>query len=87
MQIERENNNMLKHQMKAMDACAFLPDYLLDECFADGGMEASEDMQEYMPSVLYMQQMLRVFPAEQTAQYRLFPAFAESFLRIEEAKT
>jgi len=30
--------------MKAMDATIFLPDYLLDECLADGGMEASEDL-------------------------------------------
>ena len=46
---------MLKANLKAMDSVIFLPDYLLEECFAETGFETSEDLQEFTPAVMYMQ--------------------------------
>ena len=60
---------MLKANLKAMDAVLFLPDHLLEEVFADTGFEASEDMQEFEPAVMYMPQIMRMYPRELTAQY------------------
>ena len=43
-----------------------------------------EDDGEFIPSVLYMEQILQMFPPEQTSRYRLFPAFEESLMRSAE---
>jgi hypothetical protein len=36
-QCDMEENNKIKAHYKAMDACVFLPDYLLEECFSEWG--------------------------------------------------
>ena len=36
--------------------------------------------------MLYMEQMMRMFPKEITARYRLIPAFEESLMREEESR-
>ena len=46
-----------------------------------------EDDAEFVPSVLYMEQILQMFPPEQTVRYRLFPAFEESLMRSAEAQS
>ena len=46
----------------------------------------SEDLAEFKPAYLYMEQMLRMFPKEITVRYKMTPAFEESLLIIEEAK-
>ena len=44
--------------MKAMDAILYLPDYLLEEALSDSGAQAQQDDQEYVPGVLYIEQIL-----------------------------
>ena len=53
--IEKETNEQLKIQLKAMDAILFLPDYLLEECLSESGETVTEDMQEFRPAILYME--------------------------------
>lgn len=85
--IEKETNEQLKVQMKAMDAICFLPDYLMEECLNEGGETMNEDMKEFRPAMMYMEQMLRLYPREITCRWRLMPAFEESLMRIEEARS
>lgn len=72
-------------QLKSLDALLFLPDYLLEECIDTQGAIESEDLNEFRPATLYMQQMIRLLPREVTARFKLTPAFEESLMRIEEA--
>ena len=37
LHIERENNDVLKTQILAMDAIVHLPDYLMEECLSENG--------------------------------------------------
>jgi hypothetical protein len=85
-EIEKELNAQLKVQLKALDACTHLPDYLMDEVFGEDGSMREEDMNEFKPSIVYMEQMLRLFPREITAKWKLYPAFEESFMRMEESR-
>ena len=64
----------------------FLPDYLMDEILEEDGSQNSEDMHEFRPSMLYMEQMLRVMPREITCRWKLLPAFEESLMRIDDAR-
>jgi hypothetical protein len=84
--VEEETNKQLKVQINALDAIIFLPDYLMDEILSEDGSINSEDMHEFRPSMLYMEQMLRVMPREITCRWRLLPAFEESLMRIEDAR-
>lgn len=84
--MEEETNKQLKVQINALDAIIFLPDYLMDEILSEDGSINSEDMHEFRPSMLYMEQMLRVMPREITCRWRLLPAFEESLMRIEDAR-
>ena len=43
-------------------------------------------MAEYYPAILYIEQMLRVYPLEVTDRLRVSPAFEESFMKIIEVK-
>lgn len=85
-EVEKELNAQLKIQLKALDACLVLPDYLMEECFGEDGQMREEDMQEFKPSIIYMEQMLRLYPREITHKWKLFPAFEESLMRIEESR-
>jgi hypothetical protein len=38
-----------------MDAVVFLPDYLMDECLSGDGANASQELQEFRPAVMYME--------------------------------
>jgi hypothetical protein len=69
-----------------MDAIVFLPDYLMEECLSGDGMIASQELQEFKPAVMYMEQMSKLYPREITCKWKLIPAFEESFMRIEEAR-
>lgn len=69
-----------------MDAIVFLPDYLFDEVTCEGGEAAEEDEYEFTPAMLYMEQIMRMFPREITCRYKLFPAFEESMMREEESR-
>jgi len=64
-----------------MDAIMYLPDYLLQEAMSDSGQQASEDNYEFAPAVVYIEQIMTMFPPEQTARLRLIPAFEESLMR------
>lgn len=84
--LERELNAQTKVQLKAMDAICFLPDYLMEECLEENSEKLTLDMMEFEPSTLYMEQLLRLYPREITARWRLQPAFEESFMRIEDGR-
>jgi hypothetical protein len=44
-------------------------------------------MYEFRPAMLYMEQMLRLYPREISCRWKLLPAFEESLMRIEEARS
>jgi len=44
-------------------------------------------MQEFRPAILYMEQMLRIYPKEITSRWRMLPAFEESLMRVEESRS
>ena len=82
--IDLERGKMLQVQMKALDAIVYLPDYLIQEINSDTGEQADEDMNEFSPGTIYLEQIMQMFPPEQTCRMRLMPAFQESFMRIAE---
>jgi len=41
---------------------------------------------EFASAVVYMEQMMQMFPPEQTCRLRLLPAFEESLMRAAEAQ-
>lgn len=84
MHIEQENVGVLKAQMTALDAIVHLPDYLMDECLDETGDTHFEDVDEFSPSMMYLEQQLRLYPREITARWKLFPALEESFMRIDD---
>jgi hypothetical protein len=84
--LDQEKCLQLKVMMKALDAVIFLPDYLMDECLSTSGEVDSEDMSEFRPAVLYMEQILRMFPKEMSCKLLMIPAFEESLMRIEESR-
>jgi len=51
---------------------------------SDSGAQAMEDFQEFAPSVVYMEQIMQMFPPEMTCRLRLIPAFEESLMRSAE---
>mmetsp|Transcript_15395 Transcript_15395/g.20864 ORF Transcript_15395/g.20864 Transcript_15395/m.20864 type:complete len:153 (+) Transcript_15395:267-725(+) len=83
--LDKEKAMQMATSIKAMDAILFLPDYLLEETMSDSGAQAIEDDSEFVPAVLYMEQILQMFPPEQTCKMRLIPAFEESLMRAAEA--
>ena len=72
--------------MSALDACLFLPDYLMEETLGESGLQQAEALEEFQPGVLYMEQILRIFPKEYTARLRMIPAFEETLMKYDEAK-
>ena len=84
--IEKEWNANLEVQLKALDATVFLPDYLMEECMGGDGMIQSQEVQEFRPASLYMEQMSKLYPREISVRWKLIPAFEESFMRIEETR-
>jgi len=81
-EIEKEINAQLREQNKAMDSILYLPDYLLEECLQDSGEKESQEMAEFFPSILYTEQILRLYPREMTERLKMTPAFEESFMKI-----
>ena len=84
--LDRERAAQTATGIAAMDAIVYLPDYLLEETMSDSGAQAQQDDQEYLPAVLYMEQIMQMFPPEQTCRLRLLPAFEESLMRAAEAQ-
>ena len=85
--LEKEAALHLKTQLAAYEACLFLPDYLMDESLTESGSQASEALEEFQPAVLYMEQILRIFPKEYSNKLRMIPAFEESLMKYDEAKS
>ena len=79
--MDLERSKFHNTQIRAMDAIMYLPDYLLQEAMSDSGQQASEDNYEFAPAVVYIEQIMTMFPPEQTARLRLIPAFEESLMR------
>lgn len=53
MQQERALNKIVA--MEAMDATLFLSDNLLNEALSDTGLQGSQEMEEFKPSIVYME--------------------------------
>ena len=83
--LEKESTLSLKSQLNALEACLFLPDYLMEETFTESGTAQSEAMEEFMPGVLYTEQILRIFPKEYTNRLRLLPAWEETLMKYSES--
>jgi hypothetical protein len=73
--------------LKSLEAVLFLPDYLMEETLSEAGEHASESMQEFSPAVLYMEQILRIFPKEYTNRLKMIPAWEETLMKYDEAKS
>ena len=43
-------------------------------------------MAEFRPAVMYMEQMLRIYPREMTCIWKILPSFEESLMRIEDSR-
>ena len=65
-------------------AVFYLPAYLYEEAMSQDGKEIAENMNEYWPSVVFGEQLLRMFPREHACKMRLYPAFEETFMRWQE---
>lgn len=80
--MQDEANEYMRVQLDAYSACLFLPDYLLEESFSDSGQQTMEAEEEFKPGVMYLEQMLRIFPREFTSRFRTVPAFEETLMKI-----
>ena len=72
--------------MAAMESSLFLPDYLLEEAWSDQGGLRSDQVEEFTPAVLYMEQILRIFPREYTSRLKMIPAGEETLMKLDESK-
>ena len=54
---------------------------------SETGQTQSEDMAEFMPAILYMEQILRLYPKELAVKFKMTPAWEESLMRMEEENT
>ena len=79
-----EGTKRLQVQLKALDSLVYLPDYLMDEAMSETGQTHSEDMAEFKPAILYMEQILRLYPKELSVKFKMTPAWEESLMRMEE---
>ena len=84
--LEQEASAGIDTSMSALEACLFLPDYLLDETLNEQGHTATESMEEFQASTLYMEQILRIFPKEFANRLRMSPAYEETLMKYDEAK-
>ena len=75
----------MQSQISALEACLFLPDYLMEETLTESGAAYSEAMEEFMPGVLYIEQILRIFPKEYTNRLRMLPAWEETLMKYNES--
>ena len=72
--------------MRALESIVFLPDQLFEECLSQTGESATAENIEFSSSMMYTEQILRVFPREFTARLRMGPAFEETLMRYDESK-
>ena len=84
LRMREEDKSALKVQLKSLDSLVYLPDYLYEEATSETGLTHSEDMAEFQPSILYMEQILRILPKELSVKFKITPAFEESLMRMEE---
>ena len=63
--------------MEASKAALLLPDYLVEEVFADPQTARDDDLKQFMPWDLYGEQIVRVFPRELGCRFKMLPAFEE----------
>ena len=84
--LQAEANEIFKSQTKAFESVLFLPDYLMEEALEETGESRSGDMEEFQPAKMYTEQILRIFPREFSARFRVNPAFEETLMKIDEAR-
>ena len=81
LQVAKEREAFMKAEFQAQIATIWLPEYLQDEIDQQGGEEASENLREFTPAMLYQEQILRLFPKEVAVRLKMLPAFEETFMR------
>jgi len=62
--MRKEESIMVQSHLKSLDAAIFLPDYLMNEVFSDTGASQAQDMKEFRPGTLYIEQLMRMMPYE-----------------------
>ena len=58
--------------MNALGSCCFLPNYLFEEVTGDDEWDKMDEVDEYQPSVLYMDQLYNLYPREFSMRMNLF---------------
>ena len=81
LRMKQEELDHIRVQKNVLESLFQLPDYLMAEATSETGASVSDEMQEFMPAILYMEQLLRVLPREISCKYRMIPAFEESLMR------
>ena len=64
-----------------------MPDYLLEEATTEYGEMNLEVNAEYNPMIIYLEQIMQVFPREMTAKHKMQPAFDESLNKMNDEWT
>jgi hypothetical protein len=72
--------------MKAQTACYYLPDYLWEETMGDSVEIEKEDMSEYRSTELFTDQVLQLFPREETLRMKMLPDIGDALFKLEEAR-
>ena len=71
-------------QVEADIACNFLPEYLNDEVEQHAGQETNDSFHEFQPSILFMDQMIRMAPRQYSVRLQMMPAWEETLMRWQE---
>ena len=82
LMLDKEAVPILEQRLKTLDSLVFLPDYLLEEATTEYGEMNLEVNAEYNPMIVYLEQIMQVFPREMTAKHKMQPAFDESINKM-----
>ncbi len=58
----------------------------MEEAHGQTGEYESQQMEEFMPGIMYMEQILRIMPREFSSKLRMLPAFEETLMKYDEGK-
>ena len=80
MEEERWRSKVLEDE--AYKACAFLPDYLIDEAWDFDQQAMADESFEYRPMYMYAEQILRTFPLDYQHRLRQQPGLNDAFMQL-----
>mmetsp|Transcript_25286 Transcript_25286/g.24680 ORF Transcript_25286/g.24680 Transcript_25286/m.24680 type:complete len:86 (-) Transcript_25286:216-473(-) len=58
----------------------------MEESMADTGDKDSDANKEFVPGVMYIEQLLRILPKEYSVKLKMHPAYEETLLKIYEER-